>query len=218
MDRFIRCIELFGKEGFKKLQEANILILGVGGVGSFALECLYKSGVQNITIIDFDRYETSNLNRQLGSEGNIGEVKVEALKKKYPNIKTLNQKINKEFIEQFDFSPYDIVIDAIDDTKAKIELALRVHNKLIMSLGSAKRIDFSKIEIANSIFKTHGDRLAKKIRYELKKRKFNKKFDVVFSSEEPKSSSGSFMGVTGAFGLAICSLVVQKILKEKDES
>ncbi len=180
---------------------------------NFALECLYKSGVKDITIVDFDSYDKSNLNRQLGSDGNIGRLKVEALKERYLDIKTINRKVNIEWVREFNFEPFDIVIDAIDSSRVKVELARRVHKKLIMSLGSAKRVDFSKIEITNSIFKTHGDRLAKKIRYELKKVKFNKKFPVVFSSEEPKSDGGSFMGVTGAFGLAICSIAVNKIIK-----
>ena len=83
-----------------------------------------------------------------------------------------------------------------------------------MSVGSAKRYDSSKIEVA-SIWKTHGDRLAKKIRTELKKSKFDRNFTVVFSPEEDKcKDKGSFVGVTGSFGLMICSEVIKKILKD----
>ena len=74
--RFQRCKMLFGEDNFKKLQQAKILILGVGGVGSYALDCLYRSGVSDITILDFDVYDESNQNRQIGSEA-VGMVKVE---------------------------------------------------------------------------------------------------------------------------------------------
>jgi len=211
--RFERCKMLFGKEGFNKIKNVKVIILGVGGVGSFALDCLYKSGLTNITIVDYDRYDTTNLNRQIGSEGNIGECKVSTLTKLYPGVKGVIQKMDIEWVDSFDFEPYDIIIDACDTTRVKVELAKRYHKKLIMSLGSAKRYDFKKIEVT-TIFKTHGDALARKIRYELKKAKFNKNFTVVFSSEEPKvKDKGSFMGVTGAFGLAICSEVIKKITK-----
>ena len=204
---------LFGEDNFKKLQKTKVLILGVGGVGSYALDCLYKSGITNITILDYDSYDETNLNRQIGAKGNIGKNKVEVLSKLYPGIKTINQKMDLEWVESFDFEPYDIVIDAADTTKVKVEVAKKCYKKLIMSLGSAKRYDFSKIEVT-TIFKTHGDALARKIRYELKKAKFNKKFTVVFSTEEPScKDKGSFVAVTGAFGLAICSEVVKRVLE-----
>jgi len=211
-DRFQRCELLFGKEDFAKIQKAKILILGVGGVGSYALDCLYRSGVSDITILDYDSYDETNQNRQIGSEA-VGELKTEALKKLYPSITTINQQMNMAWVEEFDFEPYDIIIDAADTTKVKIELAKKVFKKLIMSTGSAKRFDASKIEVA-SIWKTSGDRLARKIRNELKKAKFDRNFTVVFSPEEDKcKEKGSFVGVTGAFGLTICSEAIKKILK-----
>ena len=210
-----RCKILFGQD-FSKLQKTKVIILGVGGVGSFALDCLYRSGVENITIVDYDTYEESNYNRQIGSIGNIGKSKVQTLQKLYPKIDIIEQKMDREWVKSFDFDAFDLVIDACDSTPVKIELAKKCYKKLIMALGSAKRVDFRKIEVANSIFKTHGDAFARKIRYELKKAKFNKNFLVVFSSEEAKcKEKGSFVGVTGAFGLALCSLAVQKILKMK---
>jgi len=210
--RFQRCELLFGKEEFSKIQKAKILILGVGGVGSYALDCLYRSGVSNITILDYDRYDETNQNRQIGSEA-VGELKTEALKKLYPSITTINQQMNMVWVETFDFEPYDIIIDAADTTKVKIEIAKKCFKKLIMSTGSAKRFDASKIEVA-SIWKTSGDRLARKIRNELKKAKFDRNFTVVFSPEEDKcKEKGSFVGVTGAFGLTVCSEAIKKILK-----
>jgi len=209
--KYQRCRMLFG-EDFKKLQNAKILILGVGGVGSYALDCLYRSGVSDITILDFDVYDETNQNRQIGSDA-VGMVKVERLAQLYPGIKTIRQRMDIAWVQAFDFDPYDIVIDAADTTKVKIEVAKKVYPKLIMALGSAKRYDTSKIEVA-SIWKTHGDALARKIRNELKRAKFDRNFTVVFSPEEDKcKEKGSCVAVTGAVGLTVCSEAIKRILK-----
>jgi len=211
--RYQRCRMLFGEEDFAKLQKAKILILGVGGVGSYALDCLYRSGVSDITIIDYDTYDETNQNRQIGSEA-VGESKIDTLAKLYPGIQAIHQQMTMVWVENFDFSPYDIIIDAADTTKVKIELAKKEYKKLIMSVGSAKRFETNKIEVA-SIWKTHGDALARKIRNELKKAKFDRNFTVVFSPEEDRcKEKGSCVAVTGAFGLTICSETIKRILKK----
>ena len=210
--RFERCRMLFGDEDFSKIQDSKILILGIGGVGSYALDCLYRSGVSDITILDFDIYDETNRNRQIGSDA-VGESKVDTLQKLYPGVKTIRQRMDMAWVEAFDFEPYDIVIDAADTTKVKIEVAKKCYKKLIMALGSAKRYDANKIEVA-SIWKTHGDALARKIRNELKKVKFDRNFTVVFSPEEDKcKEKGSCVAVTGAVGLTVCSETIKRILK-----
>lgn len=204
---------LFGEDKFQALHTKKVLLLGVGGVGSFCLDCLYRSGIRSITIIDFDSYDESNQNRQMWSELHEGEVKVEVMKEHYPEIEIINLRIDKQWVESFDFSAFDIVLDAIDDTQAKIALAMRCHEKLISSMGSAKRLDPTQME-CKSIWKTQGDRFARKIRYELRKRKFQGDYDVLCSSEEPMCiEKGSFVAVTGAFGLALCSKAVEKLLR-----
>ncbi len=211
MDRFTRCKILFEND-FEKIQNAKILLLGVGGVGGFCLEALYRTGVKNITIVDFDTFDVTNQNRQLGSE-NIGAVKVDTLRKNREEIEAINVKITPEWIEDFDFDKFDLVIDAIDDMRAKVAIANRCSQKLISSMGGAKKLDPTLIQIA-SIWKTHGDGLAKKFRYELKKSDFSKNFDVVFSPENPKCQGlGSFIGVTGSFGLTLASLAIKKIIE-----
>ncbi len=210
--RFERCRMLFGDEDFKKLQQAKILILGVGGVGSYALDCLYRSGVSDITILDYDTFDETNRNRQIGSDA-VGESKVATLAKLYPDVKIIEQQMDMRWVAEFDFEPYDLVIDAADTTKVKLEVAKKCYKKLIMALGSAKRYDASKIEVA-SIWKTHGDALARKIRNELKKAKFDRNFTVVFSPEEDKcKEKGSCVAVTGTVGLTVCSEAIKKILK-----
>ncbi|NOX15304.1 MAG: tRNA threonylcarbamoyladenosine dehydratase [Epsilonproteobacteria bacterium] len=212
MDRFARCKILFEND-FIKIQNANILLLGVGGVGGFCLEALYRTGIGSITIVDFDVFDITNQNRQLGSE-NIDEIKVDVLSKNRVNIKTINIKITPKWIEDFDFDRFDLVIDAIDDMSAKVALAHKCSNKLLSSMGGAKKLDPTLIQIA-SIWKTNGDGLAKKFRYELRKSGFKGDFDVVFSPENPKCQGlGSFVGVTGSFGLTLASLAIKKILAQ----
>ncbi len=212
--RFERCRMLFGEEDFEKLQKAKILILGIGGVGSYALDCLYRSGVQDITILDYDSFDETNRNRQIGSDA-VGAPKTETLEALYPGVKSIHQKMDMQWVETFDFDPYDLVLDAADTTKVKIEVAKKCYKKLIMAVGSAKRYDTNKIEVA-SIWKTHGDALARKIRNELKKAKFDRNFTVVFSSEEAKcKEKGSCVAVTGAVGLTVCSEAIKRILDSK---
>lgn len=213
MPRYERSRMLLG-DGFEKLITAKILLLGVGGVGSFCLDCLHRNGIHDITIIDFDTYDESNQNRQMWSELHEGESKVEAMQKHYPQIKIMDMKITPEWVEEFDFEPYDLVLDAIDDIHAKLALAQKCYKKLISATGSAKRLDPTKIEVS-TIWKTHGDRFASKIRYELKKRRFTKKYPVIFSTEPARTKvKGSFVGVTGAFGMTMCSIAIQKLLEK----
>ena len=195
---------------YGKLSDAKILLLGVGGVGGFCLDCLVRTGVRDITIVDYDRFEESNQNRQIGSE-NVGAVKVAHLHTLYPSVTPIEAKVTAAWVKGFDFGPYDLVIDAIDDMRAKVAVAHRVSEKLISSTGGAKKVDPTRIELA-SIWQTHGDPLARKFRYELKKSGFGGDFQVAFSPEPPLCSDlGSFVGVTGAFGLTLCSAAIRKI-------
>ncbi|NPA87090.1 MAG: tRNA threonylcarbamoyladenosine dehydratase [Epsilonproteobacteria bacterium] len=204
--RYDRCKKLFGK--FEHLQKLNVLICGVGGVGGYALDCLYRSGVKNITIVDFDTFDITNQNRQIGSEF-LGEKKVEVLARLYPGVTPIDMKLTPQNIENLDLEKYDIVIDAIDDLNAKIALILKASPKIVSSMGAAKRIDPTKIRI-DSIWKTQNDPFAKKIRDRLKKENFKGDFKAVFSLEKPiPCDMGSFVGVTGAFGFALCSEVLK---------
>ena len=212
--QYDRSKKLFGDDVFEKLQNAKIIILGIGGVGSFALDALYNTGITNITIVDFDTYEESNMNRQMGSHGNIGRVKVEALKEKYPEVTAIHIKITPDWIDNFDFSSYDYILDAIDDVKPKVHLIKKHFTKIISTSGGAKRIDPSKIEYI-SIWDTYNDPFIKKIRTELKNQGFKKKFKVIFSSELPMClEKGSFEGVTGSFGLMMASVTIQKLINK----
>lgn len=216
IDRFSRSRLIFG-EDFARLQSAKILICGCGGVGGAAIEALYRSGAVNLSVIDCDRFEITNQNRQLGSEC-LGELKCEVFARKFKGVIPIVARIDEEFLSKFDLAQFDFVIDAIDDVSAKIALALRCSEAgagFVSSMGGAKRLDPSRIEI-RSIWRTQGDPLARKIRYELRKRGFAGDFDVVCSSEPPRvKSMGSFMGVTASFGLFIASYVVRRLISKQ---
>ena len=216
IDRFSRSRLLFG-EDFARLQSAKILICGCGGVGGAVIEALYRSGAVSLSVIDCDRFEITNQNRQFGSE-HVGELKCEVFARKFKGITPIVARIGEEFLSKFDLAQFDFVIDAIDDVSAKIALALRCSEAgagFVSSMGGAKRLDPSRIEI-RSIWRTQGDPLARKIRYELRKRGFAGDFDVVCSNEPPRvKSMGSFMGVTASFGLFIASYVVRRLIGER---
>lgn len=211
-DRFTRSRWLFGDK-FEKLQNTKVLICGCGGVGGACIDTLYRSGIVNLTLIDCDSFDITNQNRQIGSQF-VGELKTEVFARLYPGVQTLNLRLTKEIIDEFDFDKFDMVIDCIDDVPAKIALAIKCHKKLISSMGGAKRIDPTQIKIV-SIWKTTNDKFAKKIRYELKKSGFNKDYKVVFSTEEPRCKElGSFIGVTASFGLSLASFAIKKMLND----
>ena len=209
--KYQRCQLLF-RDDLTTLQQAKVILFGVGGVGSFCLDALIRTGICDVTIVDFDTYDETNQNRQIGSDL-VGAIKVERLRELYPTVTPIHVKVTPQWIENFDFDPYDVVLDAIDDISAKVALALKCHKKLISATGSAKRIDPTKIEVA-TIWKTQGDALAKKFRDELKKKRFSKNFRVIFSQEQVLcTEKGSFVGVTGAFGLTLCAEAIKKILE-----
>lgn len=208
-DRFDRVRTLFG-ERFDVLRSKKVALFGLGGVGGHCLDALYRSGVTDVTIVDFDVYDLSNQNRQLGSE-EVGAVKVERLSRLYPGVTPIRARVDEAFLSAFDFEPYDIVLDAIDDVRAKVGIITRAHKKLISSMGSAKKLDPTMIEYI-SIWKTYNDPFAKKVRDELKKINFKRDFKVIFSAETPKCvEKGSFVGVTGAFGLTLAAKAIEKL-------
>ena len=184
---------------FTALQNAKVLLFGVGGVGGHCLDCLYRSGVTNITIVDYDVYDESNQNRQIHSELHDGELKTKALKEHYPDIEIITLKVEESWVKEFDFSPYDVVLDAIDNTRAKLAIAQATYKKLISSFGSAKRLDPTKIQVAD-IWKCAGDPLGKKIRKleaELEAAKQESKEDFLTKLYN-KRALDEFMGIKEA--------------------
>lgn len=212
-DRYTRSRIIFGPY-FEKMQHTKVLIMGVGGVGGYAIDALYRSGIQNLTIVDKDVFDITNQNRQIGSE-NVGEIKVSVLSKLYEGITPIYEAINQDFIEAFDFDSFDYIVDAIDDIDAKVLLAKKTQGRrfgsYISSTGSAKKLNPLLIKVSN-IWKSYGDKFARKFRENLKKQNYKGDFKVIFSDEPPHCKAlGSCNVVTGSFGLQIASEILRDI-------
>ena len=188
---FSRSEELLGKEGLKRLSEAKIAVFGIGGVGSYVVEALARSGVGSLTLVDHDVVSLTNLNRQLVAlRSTIGRKKVLVAKERIMDINqdavvhTYDTFFGAETEELFDFSTFDYIVDAVDTVSAKlllIEKAKEAGVPVISCMGTGNKLNPSCFQIAD-ISKTSVCPLAKVMRAELKKRKI-KKVKVLFSTE-----------------------------------
>ena len=222
---FSRTEILIGAKNLQKLQNSHIAVFGIGGVGGYVTEALARAGVGNIDIIDDDTVNETNINRQIiATTKTIGQLKVDVMKKRLleinPEIKVnaYNIRYLPETADNFDFSKYDYVVDAVDCVTAKIELVMQAqkcNTPIISSMGTGNKLYPTKFEVCD-IFKTSVCPLAKVMRYELKKRGV-KKLKVVYSKEIPVTNSrppASISFVPSVAGLIIASEVVKDITKE----
>lgn len=215
---------LIGKEKLETIRNKKIVIVGIGGVGGYTLESLVRMGINNITIIDFDKFDETNINRQLLSTmNNVGSIKVLEAMKRYKEINPLlnlmcvYNKVNKDNIETLLNKEYDFIIDCCDDIKAKVELIRYAENNnmnIITSCGTAKRIDASLLKITR-LDKTENDPLAKRLRSELRNNKLSLKIPCLCSSELAKDIEvlGSVSYVPAVAGLLITNYVINEFLK-----
>ena len=223
---FDRLLELISINDIKKIGNAKILLVGVGGVGGYALESLVRSGFKNISIIDGDVISISNLNRQIIAKmTNIDKLKVEEAKTRCleinPDVKinTMDVYLNEDNFNDFINENYDYIIDACDDILVKILLIkyAKVHNiKIITSLGTGRKFNPEKLEIT-TLNKTFNDPLAKKLRSELRKQNIDLNITVVFSSEEAINTGnviGSAIFVPATAGILLANYVFNDILKK----
>ena len=223
--QFDRIINLIDKTKFDKLKNTKVLLVGCGGVGGYSLETLVRSGIENIDIIDFDKIDITNLNRQIITNlSNINLLKVEEAKKRALSINE-NILINiysifldKDNIKEILNNKYDYIIDACDSINTKIELILNkeIYNyKLISCMGTAKKIDPTKLSIT-TLDKTSYDPLAKVIRKKLKELKYNKKVHVISSTEEPIKCDnlGSLMMVPATAGILCATYIINDVIKD----
>ena len=218
-----KIINLIGENNFNKIKNSKILLVGVGGVGSFAFETLIRSGFQNITIIDNDIVEESNINRQLVANLNtIGKNKVDiALNianniNKNININAFKMFLSKDNINELD-DDFDFIIDACDTLNTKLELirfASDNNIKIISSMGVGNRIDASLIKIT-TLNKTNNDPLAKKLRKLVKDNKLNSKIPVVCSDEIPykKGEVNSMVTSPSIAGILMVNYIINDIIK-----
>lgn len=224
---------IVGDEGIEKLKNSNVIVFGVGGVGSFAAEAIARAGVGNLTMVDFDDVDITNINRQLPAlHSTVGKYKVEVMKERILdinpdiNIKAIREVYNKDTSEEILCENYDYVVDAIDMVTSKIHLIETCKAKgleIISSMGMGNKLDPTKI-IVSDIHKTSMCPLAKVMRKELKDRRI-KKLKVVYSTEQPielkkkilngkKITPGSTSFVPSVGGLTIASVVINELLNK----
>lgn len=193
LDQFSRTRLVFGKEAMDKLKGARVAVFGIGGVGGYTVEALARSGVGAIDIIDDDKVCLTNINRQIiATRKTVGKYKVDVAKERIedinPDCKVTAFKTfyMPETADQFDFTQYDYVVDAIDTVTGKIALienAKKAGTPIISSMGAGNKVDPTAFEVTD-IYKTSVCPLAKVMRYELKRRGI-RKLKVVYSKEKP---------------------------------
>ncbi len=233
---FVRTEMLFGEEAMKKFASSRVAVFGIGGVGGHAAEALVRSGIGNIELIDADTVCQSNINRQLfATTKNIGRLKTEAAKERLLEI---NPEINitvksifylPENADEFDFTQYDYIIDAVDTVAAKLSLAQKAQlagTPIISSMGAGNKLDPTLFEVAD-IYKTSVCPLAKVMRTECRKRGI-KKLKCVYSKEIPmkpkevfseekstrRQTPGSVAFVPSVAGLIIAGEVLKDLAKQ----
>ena len=224
--RFQRLKILIGAENFSKLSASTVAVFGVGGVGSFAVEALARSGVGHLVLIDKDDIDETNINRQIHAlSSTVGRSKVEVMRERILDINPAAQvdTIQKFFlpedsVENFFICRYDYVIDAIDTLPAKIflvEECARRGVKIISSMGAGNKLDATRFKVAD-IFQTSVDPVAKILRKQLKARGI-KNLKVVYSDETPrpvKNFIGSTAFVPSVAGLILAGEVVKDLISE----
>lgn len=229
---------LIKNNGAEKLKNANILVVGLGGVGSFAAEFLARAGIGAMTIVDGDVVDITNINRQLPAlHSTIGKHKVEIVAERLLDInpelklRPINQFLNPEDMEAvLDSEKYDYVLDCIDSVTPKLTLikaARKRKIKIISSMGAGGKSDPSKV-LVRDISKTNNCFLAKQIRKRLKKEKIHKGFRCVFSTELQQEDSlkmtdgsnfkksfyGTISYIPAIFGLYAAAEAINGILKK----
>ena len=222
---------LIGKESVQRLASARVAVFGVGGVGGYATEALARAGVGHIDLIDSDRVAVSNINRQIiATHQTVGQYKTEAARDRILSInpdctiKCFNLFFDTESKENFTFSDYDYVIDAIDSLTAKIELIASVKEAgtpIISAMGAGNKLDPTMFEVAD-ISKTTVCPLARAVRVALRKRGINN-LKVVYSKEEPVVKNNvdedgnrvpaSISFVPSVMGLIIAGEVIKDLIK-----
>lgn len=229
MDEFKRTERLLGAAAMEKLANVRVAVFGIGGVGGHAAEALVRSGVGALDIVDGDEVARSNINRQIiALQSTVGMAKTEAAAARFldinPNLKLkkFQLRLSEETVGEFDFGAYDYVVDAIDDIRAKVLLALKCtesRTPLISSMGAGNKLDPTKFKVAD-IYETSVCPLARVMRRELKQRGIER-LKVVYSTELPHAPTtegervvpASCAFVPSVAGLIIAGEVIKDLIK-----
>lgn len=227
MEEFCRTERLLGNEAMERLAKSRVAVFGIGGVGGHAAEALVRSGVGALDIVDGDDVALSNINRQIiALHSTVGLPKTEAAAARFLDInpelslKKFQFRLSEETVGEFDFSEYDYVVDAIDDVRAKVLLAVKCAESgtpLISSMGAGNKLDPTKFKVAD-IYETSVCPLARVMRRELKQRGIER-LKVVYSTELPHAPTkegervvpASCAFVPSVAGLIIAGEVIRDI-------
>ncbi|MBR3116965.1 MAG: ThiF family adenylyltransferase [Bacilli bacterium] len=222
---FDRLEKLIGKDKLERLNNSNVLIIGLGGVGGIACETLVRNGIESITIVDNDTVEESNKNRQIiALDSTINMNKTDAFESRLKDINKnvkitkITDFITKDNIDLLFKNKYDFVIDACDTVSTKILIIEKCINKnipFISSMGMGKKLDLSKLRIID-IKDTSYDKIAKVIRKKLKEDNIKSKVPVLSSTEkaiDTKDVIGSYSPLTSTAGLYLADYVIKEIIK-----
>ena len=222
---FTRTIQLLGEDGFRALQNARVILFGVGGVGGWCAEALLRTGIGHLTIVDFDKVDTTNLNRQVvATHENIGQSKVFEMQKRLlsicpeADVQAIDRQYNAETADTFYLTQYDIVIDAIDMVDCKALLlynATQAGCKVFSSMGAGRKLNPQNIRTAE-FWKVQGCPLARALRTRIKKEKIlpTAKIQCVYS-EEIAGEQGTLAPVVGVFGMTLAAMVIEQICSTK---
>lgn len=223
-EQFCRTAQLLGNENVEKLFDKHVIVFGVGGVGGYVVEALARSGVGKISIVDNDVVNESNINRQIiALHSTVGMQKVEVLKNRILDINpecqvfVHNQFFLPENSNDFDFSIYDYVVDAVDTVTAKLEIIKKSKESnvpVISSMGTGNKLNPMGFKVSD-ISKTKVCPLARVMRNELKKRGISK-VKCVYSEENPviqTQTPASVAFVPSVAGLLIASEVIKDLIK-----
>lgn len=215
-NQFSRTETLIGKDALKKLANSRVAVFGIGGVGGYVVEALARAGVGALDLIDNDEVNVTNINRQIiALHSTIGKLKVDVAKERVldinpeANVTTYKTFFTPETSNEFDFSQYDYVVDAIDSVTGKIELVLKaqkVNTPIVSCLGTGNKIHPEMFEITD-IYKTSVCPLAKVMRTELKKRGV-KKLKVLYSKETPIKQEGQRIPASISFTPPVAGLII----------
>lgn len=219
---FTRTIQLLGEDGFRALQNARVILFGVGGVGGWCAEALLRTGIGHLTIVDFDKVDTTNLNRQVvATHENIGQSKVFEMQKRLlsiapqADIQAIERQYNANTADTFDLAQYDIMVDAIDMVECKALLLYRATQagcKVFSSMGAGRKLNPQNIRTAE-FWKVQGCPLARALRTRIKKEKLlpASKIQCVYS-EEIAGDQGTLAPIVGIFGMTLASMVINTIV------
>ena len=218
---FTRTIQLIGEDGFRALQEARVIVFGVGGVGGWCAETLLRTGIGHLTLVDFDVVDTTNLNRQVvATKENVGQSKVREMQKRLlsicpeADVQAVECQYNAETADAFDLAQYDIVVDAIDMVECKALLLYRATQagcKVYSSMGAGRKMNPQKIRSAE-FWKVQGCPLARALRTKMKKAGLMPASKIQCAySEEISGEKGTLAPVVGVFGMTLASMVINDL-------